>query len=41
MIVDGHKTTALIDSGAQMSSVSAKFHEDLVLQIQPLGQLLQ
>ena len=41
VIVDGQETTALIDSGAQVSSVSTKFCEDIALQIQPLGQLLE
>ena len=41
VIVDGEETTALIDLGAQVSSVSAKFYEDLTLQIKPLGQLLE
>ena len=40
VFVDGQETTTLIDSGTQVSSVSAKFYEDLVLQIKPLGQLL-
>ena len=33
--------TALIDMGAQVSSMSSQFCEGLVLQIQPLGQLLE
>ena len=37
----GKETTTLIDSGPQVSSVSAKFCKDLVLQIKPLGQLLE
>ena len=41
VIVDGQETTALIDSSTQVSSVSAKFYEDLMLQIRPLGQLLE
>ena len=41
VIVDGLETTTLIDLGAQVSSVSAKFCEDLALQIQSLGQLLE
>ena len=32
---------ALIDSGAQVSSVSSQFCEELALEIQPLGQLLE
>ena len=35
------ETTTLIYLGAQVSSVSAKFGEDLTLQIKPLGQLLE
>ena len=41
VIMDGQDTTALIDSGAQVSSMSTKFCKDLILQIQPLGQLLK
>ena len=41
MIVDRHETTALIDSGAQVASISSQFCGDLALQIQPLGQLLE
>ena len=41
MIVDGKEMTALIDLGAQVSSVSSQFCGDLALQIQPLGQLLE
>ena len=33
--------TTLIDLGAQVSSVSSQFCEELALQIQPLGQLLE
>ena len=33
--------TALIDFGAQVSSISSQFCRDLALQIQPLGQLLE
>ena len=39
--MDGQETTALIDLGTQVSSMSTKFCEDLTLQIQPLGQLLE
>ena len=35
------ETTTLIDLGTQVLSASAKFCEDLVLHIQPLGQLLE
>ena len=41
MIMDGQRMTTLIDSGAQVSSISYQFCEDLALQIQPLGQLLE
>ena len=41
VIVDGQETTASIDLGAQVSSVSAKFCEDLTLKIKPFGQLLE
>ena len=39
--VDGQKTTALIDLGVQVSCLSSQFCKELVLQIQPLGQLLK
>ena len=41
VIVDGQRMTALIYSGAQVSSISSWFCEDLAPQIQPLGQLLE
>ena len=41
VIVDGQEMTALIDLGPQVSSVSSQFCENLALQIQPLGQLLE
>ena len=41
VIIDGPEVTALIDSGAQVLSISAQFCEELTLQIQPLGQLLE
>ena len=41
LIVDGQETTALIDLGAQVSSISSQFCGDPALQIQPLGQLLE
>ena len=41
VIVDRQEMTALIDSGAQVSSISSQFCGDCVLQIQPLGQLLE
>ena len=33
--------TALVDLGAQVSTISAKFCEELDLKIQPLGRLLE
>ena len=39
VIIDGQETMTLIDSGAQVSSVSSQFCEELALEIQPLGQL--
>ena len=41
VIVDGQRMTTLIDLGAQVSSISSQFCEDLALQIQPLGWLLE
>ena len=41
VIVDGQGMTALIDSGAWVSSISSKFCRDLVLQNQPLCWLLE
>ena len=41
MIVDGQEMTALINLDAQVSSVSSQFCDDLALQNQPLGQLLE
>ena len=41
LIVEGHETTALIDLGAQVSSISTKFCKDLTLHSQPLGWFLE
>ena len=41
MLIDRQETIALIDSSAQASSVSSQFCEELALEIQPLGQLLE
>ena len=41
VVVDGCEVTALVDSGAQVSTISAKFCEELDLKIQPLGRLLE
>ena len=39
--MDGQRMTALIDAGAQVSSISSWFCEELTLQIQPLNRLLE
>ena len=41
VIIDSQEVTALIDLGAQVSSISAQFCKELTLQIQPLGWLLE
>ena len=41
MVVDGHEVAALVDSGAQVSNISAQLCKELGLEIQPLGQLLE
>ena len=41
VVIDRQEVTALIDLGAQVLSISAQFCEELTLQIQPLGQLLE
>ena len=41
VVVDGHEVTALVDLGAQVLNISAQLCEDLGLEIQPLGQLLE
>ena len=41
VIVDGQKVTALIDSGAQVSSISSGFCDLLALVVQPLGRMLE
>ena len=40
-VIDGCEVTALIDSGAQVLNISMQLCEDLDLEIQPLGQLLE
>ena len=40
VILDGQRAATLINSGAQVLSISSQFCEDLTLQIQPLGRLL-
>ena len=41
VVMDGCKVAALVDSGAQVSNISAQLCEQLGLKIQPLGQLLE
>ena len=41
VVIDGQEVTALIDSGAWVSSINAQFCKELTLQIQPLGWLLE
>ena len=41
MIVDGQKVTAVIDLGAQVSSISSGFCDLLALEVHTLGRLLE
>ena len=41
VVVDGHEMAALVDLGAQVSTISAQLCEELGLEVQPLGQLLE
>ena len=41
MVIDGHEVAALVDFGAQVSNISTELCEELGLEIQPLGQLLE
>ena len=41
VVMDGHEAAALVDSGAQVLNISAQLCEELGLEIQPLGQLLE
>ena len=41
VVMDGCEVTALVDSGAQVSTISARLCEELDLEIQPLGRLLE
>ena len=41
VVVDGCKVTALVDLGAQVSTISARSCKELDLKIQPLGRLLE
>ena len=41
MVIDGHEVAALVDSGAQVSNISVQLCQELGLEIQPLGWLLE
>ena len=41
MVIDGREVTALVDLGAQVLNISAQLCEEMGLEIQPLGQLLE
>ena len=41
VVMDGCEMTALVDLGAQVSTISALLCEELGLEIQPLGRLLE
>ena len=41
VVMDGREMTALVDTGAQVLTISALLCEDLGLEIQPLGRLLE
>ena len=41
VVMDGHEMAALVDLGAQVSTISAQLCEELCLEVQPLGQLLE
>ena len=41
VVVDSREVTTLVDSGAQVSNISLQLCEELDLEIQPLGQLLE
>ena len=41
IITDGQKVTTLIDSGAQVSSVSSGFCKQMALKVHPLDRLLE
>ena len=41
VVMDGHEVTTLVDLGAQVSNISAQLCEELGLEIQPLGWLLE
>ena len=41
VVMDGHEVAALVDLGAQVLNISAQLCEELGLEIQPLGWLLE
>ena len=41
VVMDGCEVTALVDLGAQVSTISARLCKELDLEIQPLGRLLE
>ena len=41
VVLDGCEVAALVDLGAQVSNISAQLCEELGLEIQPLGWLLE
>ena len=41
VVIDGHEVAASVDLGAQRSNISAQLCQELGLEIQPLGQLLE
>ena len=41
VVMDGQEVSALVDSGVQVSTISALFCEELGLKVQPLGWLLE
>ena len=41
VVVDGHEVAALVDLGAQVLNISAELCEELGLEIQPFGRLLE
>ena len=41
VVMDGHEVAALVDLGTQVLTMSAQLCEELGLEIQPLGWLLE
>ena len=41
VVMDRHEVAALVDSGTQVSTISAQLCEELGLKVQSLGQLLE